>query len=380
MISSCLGDREINQKSMEWVVKGGMMAGLYRKQAMKLLKAGFGLKTSMAVGVLAGLLLTGSYFVSTSSDAVASTDSKTGGWVFRDSLDISIPFNGLSFISPSEGWVTGASGSILHTSDAGKTWTAQNSGTTHWLQSVSFVSPTKGWIVGNQGTILSTDDGGQTWTPQTSGVRFDLYSVTFLSPTEGFAGGFAGTLLHTTDSGATWSKVDTDTAQWIMNIYFLKNSPANGWAVGQDGLILATTDGGKTWSKKRNSVGKDLYGVYFADATHGWAVGTHGLIEFSSNGGQSWVIQNGMGVGPLGRGIEGDERELNDLHAVTFVDDKTGYAVGVMGILLKTTDGGNHWNLIPSGTGLDLYNVSFIGSGSGWIVGVGGMILHLGNS
>ena len=375
-----LGNGGKKENSWESVCRGGMMTEPNFKNVLKSEKTGFANKASLALGAFAGLVLSLGVLVSPVNKAIASDNPNFGGWVFRDSLDSSIPFNGLSFVSPSEGWVTGASGSILHTSDSGKTWTAQVSGTTHWLQSASFVSPTKGWIVGNQGTILTTDDGGQTWVPQNSGVRFDLYTVTFLSPTEGFAGGFAGTLLHTQDGGATWSKVSTDTAQWIMDIFFLKNNPSNGWAVGQDGLILVTTDGGKTWSKKRNPVGKDLYGVYFADATHGWAVGTHGIIEFSSNGGLSWSIQNGMGVGPLGRGIEGDERELNDLHAITFIDDKTGYAVGVMGILLKTTDGGNHWSLIPSGTGLDLYNISFQGASSGWIVGVGGMILHLGNS
>ncbi len=303
-----------------------------------------------------------------------------GGWSFGDTLGVSIPFNGLSFVNPSEGWITGASGVIVHTSDAGKTWVAQTSGTTHWLQSVSFVDSSHGWIAGNNGTILTTSDGGQTWTPQDSGVKFDLYTVTFLNAQEGWVGGFAGTLLHTTNGGETWIRVSTDSAQWIMNIFFLKSNAKYGWAVGQDGLVLATKDGGQTWEKKNNSIAKDLYGVFFTDANNGWAVGTHGVIQFTANGGDTWTIQNGLGRGLMGRGVEGDERELNDLHAVAFLDAKTGYAVGVMGMVLKTVDGGNHWTFVKSGTGLDLYNVAFPVPDAGWIVGVGGMILHKGKS
>ncbi|MGL3709562.1 YCF48-related protein [Leptospirillum ferriphilum] len=310
---------------------------------------------------------------------VSQAASTAKGWVFRDSLGVSVPFNGLSFVSPTEGWVTGASGTILHTTDGGKNWVAQNSGTTHWLQSVSFSDASHGWIAGNDGTILATSDGGQTWSPQDSGVKFDLYTITFLNSREGWAGGFAGTLLHTTDGGATWNKVSTETAQWIMNIYFLKSNPQNGWAVGQDGLVLVTRDGGATWTKKNNSIAKDLYGVYFRDANNGWAVGTHGVIQFTANGGDTWTIQNGLGRGPLGRGVEGRERELNDLHAISFIDDKTGYAVGVLGLVMKTVDGGNHWTIVPCGTGLDLYNIAFPTSSDGWIVGVGGMILHKGS-
>lgn len=310
----------------------------------------------------------------------ASASPTTEGWKFRDTLGISIPLNGLAFVSPTEGWVTGASGVILHTTDAGKHWMAQNSGTLHWLQSVSFVDASHGWVVGNDGTILATKDGGDTWTQQDSGSKFDLFVVTFLNDKEGWAGGFAGTLLHTTNGGRTWSKVSTETAQWVMNIFFLKSNPKFGWAVGQDGLVLVTKDGGDTWQKKNNSIGKDLYGVYFTDQNQGWAVGTHGVIQYTANGGDSWIIQNGLGRGPMGRAIEGNERELNDLHAVVFLDNKTGYAVGVMGAVLKTVDAGNTWSIIKAGTGLDLYNIAFPGPDSGWIVGVGGMILYKGKS
>ncbi|MGC8500579.1 MAG: YCF48-related protein [Leptospirillia bacterium] len=327
---------------------------------------------SVVVGSLLTLVLAGSSLFPVSSARAAGQDQ----WHFADSLGVGVPFDGLCFLNDSEGWVSGASGVILHTADSGKTWNPLSTGTTHWIHSVAFLDASRGWAVGNNGLILATTDGGKRWEAQNPGIPFDLYSVTFLDKDNGWASGFAGTLLHTTDGGSHWAKVSTDTAQWIMKVSFLKGDPSHGWAVGQGGLILTTTDGGATWKKQNNSVRKDLYGVTFIDANRGWVVGTHGIIEFTSNGGQSWVIQNGPGRPPLEWGVAGFERESNDLHSVVFLNDKVGYVIGVLGTFLKTVDGGNTWTRIKSGTNLDLYGLTFPDSAHGWAVGVGGMILH----
>ena len=335
------------------------------------------IRNRLASGLVAGSLA--AFLVGTGIASPGSTlpvASAADRWTFADSLGIGVPFDGVDFISASEGWVSGASGVIIHTTDAGKTWAPLNTGTTHWIHSVDFVDASHGWAAGNNGLILSTEDGGKTWTTQETGVPFDLYSVTFTDAQNGWVSGFAGTLLHTTDGGAHWAKVSTDTAQWIMRVSFLKGDASHGWAVGQEGLVLATADGGNTWKKQNNPVRKDLYGVTFVDQNRGWVVGTHGIIEYTSNGGQSWVIQNGPGRGPLTWSVAGMERESNDLHTVVFLNDKVGYVTGVLGIFLKTVDGGNHWTLVKSGTNLDLYGMTFPDSSHGWVVGVGGMILH----
>src|SRR5215470_12244769 len=66
-------------------------------------------------------------------------------------------------------WAVGAGGTILATTDGGKTWTPQTSGVAAALWSVHFhAEGQRGWAVGEGGTILATTDGGKTWTPQTS--------------------------------------------------------------------------------------------------------------------------------------------------------------------------------------------------------------------
>jgi hypothetical protein len=78
----------------------------------------------------------------------------------------------------------------------GGTWTAQSSGTTHYLESVAFVDAQNGWAVGDWGTIRRTTDGGVTWNGQISGWTGLLRAVTFVDAQNGWAVGEAGMILR----------------------------------------------------------------------------------------------------------------------------------------------------------------------------------------
>src|SRR5215475_6101508 len=86
------------------------------------------------------------------------------------------------------------------------------------------------------------------------------------------------------------------------------------------------------------------------------------IIDASSSSRQ-WVWQN-----PLPQG--------NTLQELSFVDTNNGFAVGARGTILKTTDGGINWEIIPAGTEDDLYSVSFLSPNIGTVVGNFGAILR----
>jgi photosystem II stability/assembly factor-like uncharacterized protein len=69
----------------------------------------------------------------------------------------------------------------------------------------------------------------------------------------------------------------------------------------------------------------------------------------AGSSGRQWVWQN-----PLPQG--------NTLQDFSFIDTNNGFAVGARGTILKTTDGGNNWELIAGETEGDLYSVSFTDS------------------
>ncbi|MHB8791870.1 MAG: YCF48-related protein [Thermoleophilia bacterium] len=74
----------------------------------------------------------------------------------------------------------------------------------------------------------------------------------------------------------------------------------------------------------------------------------------------------------------------NTLNSVSFVDDNLGYAAGIGGTVIKTTDGGANWTAkipltscgaVPT-AGCNLNGIHFISANEGWVVGDYGTIWH----
>ena len=93
--------------------------------------------------------------------AISKTTNGGQGW---STVLFSHDLNGISFpISDASqvGYVVGATGTILKTSDAGASWQPQDSGTTGVLRDVHFVDLDNGYVVGDGGIILKTTTGGE---------------------------------------------------------------------------------------------------------------------------------------------------------------------------------------------------------------------------
>ena len=101
--------------------------------------------------------------------------------------------------------------------------------------------------------------------------------------------------------------------------------------------------------------------VYFVDENTGWAVGDMGLIVCTSNGGAAWTAQ--------------DSRTETFLRSVYFVDGKNGWVTGDDGLIVHTEDGGNTWLPQESNTGSSLYSIHFTDKNNGAAAG-SGVILH----
>jgi len=95
-----------------------------------------------------------------------------------------------------------------------------------------------------------------------------------------------------------------------------------GWAVGDDGTILHSIDGGDTWERQSCGVRASLRSIHFLTPYSGWIVGRQetpdgrsvGVVLRTSDGGLHWNL-TALNAVP-------------GLNAVRFFDEKSGMAAG----------------------------------------------------
>jgi photosystem II stability/assembly factor-like uncharacterized protein len=119
--------------------------------------------------------------------------------------------------------------------------------------------------------------------------------------------------------------------------------------VGERGHILISEDQGVSWQQQEVPTRANLTSVFFIDPENGWVAGHDSIILRTHDGGRHWQE---VYADPE------DERPILDLW---FRDMNHGYAVGAYGLFLTTEDGGKSWQtfdfnpatLIPNGDGAD---------------------------
>jgi photosystem II stability/assembly factor-like uncharacterized protein len=299
--------------------------------------------------------------------------SEDAGWELMES-GVTQDINSVFFICLNRGSVAGDQGLILQTGDGGDNWTAQNSGVTDNLYDIYYFGYSILLAVGTSGTILFTNNTGQNWSIIQTGMMASYYSGQMISDTIGVAVGvnaiFQPFFTRTDDGWNTWEStsfyIENENVFYegrLTDVYFLNSSVGFATAivdVPTGGAIVRTTDGGITWETVL-FYNEPLYSIDFTWDGVGYAVGEHGKILQSTDEGDTWV--------------ELDSGTETALHAVDFSSETTGCAVGDTGMILRTDDGGITWVQQSSGTTVDLYDVMFITQQTGFVVGEAGIIL-----
>ncbi len=181
-----------------------------------------------------------------------------------------------------------------------------------------------------------------------------LNCVQMISATTAWAVGENGTIIKTTDGGASWVEQNSGITNNLNGVYFTDEN--NGVAVGDSGIIR-TTDSGISWNAPvmTDTSVNFLYKVSFADANIGIAVGHLGRMVRTTDGGANWTTLN--------------VSFFNSIRDVTFIDANIGAAVGLFGIIYRTEDGGATWVRQTSGTTSQFRGVSFLDAENGIVVG-----------
>jgi photosystem II stability/assembly factor-like uncharacterized protein len=302
---------------------------------------------------------------------------------------------------PGKVWAVGDHGVIWHTEDGGNHWEIQPTPIDCTLRSISFLDESFGIAVGgyffpftsqSRGVVLVTQDGGKHWALRPDvrqpNLHPNLYKVKIFDPMKALIAGetnenFPSGLLVTDDGGQTWKPgsggqsegwktsdfydtktgfgvglqgtlqrfqseiTPSQTAAFGLNLMTAvktaTGSEMTGWGVGDGGLVLSTADQGLRWGVVPGSLPGissttiDLKTIESRDQQL-WVAGNPGTFIYSSpNGGKNWTAS--------------PTHVVSAIRKIVFFDDHYGWAVGDLGTILKTDDGGKSWRTQQIGGG-----------------------------
>ena len=239
------------------------------------------------------------------------------------------------------------------------------------------------WAVGHDGTILHSSDGGLSWTVQRTDVLrpvsddeewnprqgVPLLDILMQDAQHGFAIGAYSLMLRTDDGGTTWTVVDVTTGQ-------VAADPAaedTAAVAAADAAIddAASEDDGyndESWAISDDELALDeetdphFNGIVRTGSGALFIVAERGAGFRSRDDGATWqriqLPYQGSMFGAIG--FDGD-------HLLAY---------GMRGNAFETTDLGDTWNELDTGTDLSLMGGTPTSNGGMVLVGVNGILVH----
>lgn len=184
----------------------------------------------------------------------------------------------------------GESGTVLRSSDSGRTWTAVATGEPATLTGVAFApNSSRGWAVGHDALILVTNDHGRSWQKQWQGpdLEASFLDVCALSADRAIAVGAYGLFMVTADGGRSWQ------AQRVLEEDMHLNRVTQGsegvlYLAGERGTLLRSENQGESWEPIDSPYDGSFYGVLPLGDGQLVAHGLRGRVFRSSDGGDAW--------------------------------------------------------------------------------------------
>ena len=265
--------------------------------------------------------------------------------------------------SGTTGYAVGADGSLVYTSDRGKTWKEGSLSTSKDFFDVAAVSSTVAYASGESGVIAKTEDGGKTWKFLDSSTSVSLYEIVMTSTSTGYTVGASGVILKTTDSGKTWKEQTSGISVALYGLSFVSNSSSTLWAVGENGVILKTTDSGSTWKQETSATSVDLTAIDMVSSSAGWIGGENGMVLKTTDGGSHWSL---VSVSQI------DGYDVKDVAFLSSTGD--GFISAEGDRVYKTTDGGANWSHISFPGSSDVLSITYEDEEKIWASGSDGAL------
>jgi len=320
-------------------------------------------------------------------------------------------------------FVGGLGGTLLKTTNAGKTWKVQKFRDLVNIRAISFKDSLNGWLIDDEHIYHSTDSG-EIWNEVYIDVDLSTYFFLdivcfeniiylFLKPQTAVLWELIDAkslIIKSTDGGKTWEQLDQEIKGKMLCAFFLNESvgfmitdeivsisegytylyktsdSGNTWikskfsgypGVTSDIIFLneklgfvgkyRTTDGGETWENMFINVipqSENIDDIYFVDSLNGWAVNWAKIFQ-TKDGGFTWKELSRYG-----------SHRLMDIN---FSRKGTGWIVGWAGNIFRKEPNNATWEPMSRTLASNLNDVFFINENEGWCVGIFGCILHTSN-
>jgi hypothetical protein len=190
-------------------------------------------------------------------------------------------------------------------------------------------------------------------------------AIYFVNDSLGYAAGYKGIVYKTIDSGSTWIPLVTNTTIPLLGIWFFnqtegfivggENSCGGTGCIPRGGIILHTTNGGQSW--QTTFIGTEkivIESILFTNDSVGFAVGGNTILS-TKNRGTTW--------------IETRIDTVSGMREMAFGTSTIGYIASISGAILKTDDGGAHWNIVNYSPGKGYYSISVVNEDTLYVSG-----------
>lgn len=194
------------------------------------------------------------------------------------------PLMDIWFASEEQGWASGAFGSLLRTSNAGRSWDdwSYKLDNPEELHLNGIVGDTSGTLyLGSEwGIVFRSTTNGETWEAVETGFEGSFFGLV-VNPVSGsvFAYGLLGNIYRSTDRGQTWQQLNAHTGSSL----FGGASAADGTLVfvGVNGTAVLSRDDGDSFIALEQGSSRGLYGVTAMSDGHFIATGEGGSVPLS---------------------------------------------------------------------------------------------------
>ena len=289
-------------------------------------------------------------------------------------VDVTLRY--LSFVDSLTGWAAGEAGTIIRTTDGGDSWEIQNSTVQTFIMDIFFVDKNIGWALTLKdefpftSVILKTTNGGDEWQadsfPDSSKL---IRTIFFFDSLNGLAGG--SYIARTSDGGNSWVEADIDSNMvsgfpvYRFNFYNQLFGYACGGRIEVAGVTWRNTNSGLNWSAQGINA-DEVFDIFIFDSLNaitlsGDPEGLYPIADLkTTNAGIDWIYEE---LPFFGLSFRIDFRTYNEGWSAS------GYK------FLLTTNRGETWEEFETPDSAVVYDLQFLGERTGYAVGEKGAIL-----